>query len=135
MRAGASGWSASRRTTVLNSPIAFPAARATWKPSLRQRPDNWEFATSSSAPIRPGTTERWNAVIVRTKSAFTTHTVSIPSPTLVGRKLPTNALATPAPCVLSAGLLPESSFLPSLSNMFDKPTFRFFNIKIAGCPT
>ena len=67
-------------------------------------------------PYTPGTTERWNAVIVRTKSAFTTHTVSIPSPTLVGRKLPTNALATPAPCVLSAGLLPESSFLPSLSN-------------------
>ena len=35
-------------------------------------------------PIRPGTTERWNVVIERTKSASTTRIVSIPSPTLVG---------------------------------------------------
>ena len=76
--------SAFRPITVLNSPIAFQAARAIWKPSLRQRPDNCEFATSLSAPILPATTERRNAAIERTKRAFTTHTVSIPSPTLVG---------------------------------------------------
>ena len=62
----------------------FSSSQGDWKPSLRQRPDNWEFATSSSAPIRPGTTERWNVVIERTKSASTTRIVSIPSPTLVG---------------------------------------------------
>ena len=35
-------------------------------------------------PYTPGTTERWNVVIERTKSASTTRIVSIPSPTLVG---------------------------------------------------
>ena len=80
-----------RPITVLSSPIAFPIASATWKPSLRQRPDNWEFATSSSAPIRPATMERWNAAIEKTKNVSTIRTVSIPSPTLVGRKLPTKA--------------------------------------------
>ena len=42
------------------------------------------YGTSSSVPILPVTMERWNVVIVRTKSVSTTRTVSIPAPTLVG---------------------------------------------------
>ena len=77
-------WSVSRPITVLSSPIASPTASVTWKLYLRQRPDSWAYGTSSSVPILPVTMERWNVVIVRTKSVSTTRTVSIPAPTLVG---------------------------------------------------
>ena len=62
----------------------FSGSRRDLETLFEARPSNWEFATSSSAPILPGTTERWSAVIERTKSASMTLTVSTPSLTLVG---------------------------------------------------
>ena len=62
----------------------FSSSRRDLETLFEARPSNWEFATSSSAPILPGTTERWSAVIERTKSASMTLTVSTPSLTLVG---------------------------------------------------
>ena len=62
----------------------FSSSQGDLKPSLRQRPDNWEFATSSSAPYTP----RHNGKVERShredqKRSNDTHRF-YSSPTLVG---------------------------------------------------
>ena len=70
MHAAAYGWSAFRRTTVLNSPTASPTASGTCPPCLRLPPHSSASSTSSSVPIRRVTTAKWSAATGRTRNAF-----------------------------------------------------------------
>lgn len=93
----ASGWSASRRTTVLNSPIVFLTANGICRLSLKPLPPNWGSGTSSFAPTRPDTMAKWSAATGRTKSAFTPATAFIRWTTLQNSSPSTTAAQTTSP--------------------------------------
>ena len=97
MPAGASGWSASRRTTDLSSPIVFPTARNTCPPCLRPPLPSSASATSSSVPIRHVTTAKWNAATGRTRNAFIPATVFTPWTIFPSNLLSTIAAPTTFP--------------------------------------
>ena len=92
--APAYGWSASRRTTVLNSPTASPTVSGTCPPCLRLPPPSSASSTSSSVPIRHVTTAKWSAATGRTRNGFIPATAFIPSMTLQSSSPSTTAAPT-----------------------------------------
>lgn len=113
---------ASKQTTALSLPIAFPTPKRAFPPVLKRPPLAWASGTSSFVPIRLVITARSSAATARIKSGFTTPTVSSHSPTLLISSLFTTLAPFLDRCALFTGSLPLTLFFPTLSNLFDIPT-------------